>query len=142
MVDIYFSDLKRIKVYQLPILPEVMPELSKSAKNEEFETFNNGVYNLIGSMGLVTFSIDSFLPEFGDKYEFAKSKIDPYLLINMWSGAMRDKIPIRCIMQRGEKSNNTEIINWMVTVESMVWFENRVGDIKYTVDFKEYRAIV
>ena len=138
MADIYFSDLNRTQVYRLPIIPEEMPDLSKSAKNEEFETFDNGTYNFLNTVGLVTFSIDCWLPQHANKYSFAKSQIDPYLLINLWSGAMVNKTPLRCIMERGQ---NNEILNWMVTVENMNWHENKVGDIKYKIDLKEYRSV-
>lgn len=141
IASIYFSDLARKKVIELPILPETMPELSKSSKNEEFETFNNGMFNLLGTVGLVTFSIESFLPEYADKYKWAKSQIDPYTLINLWSLAETNKTPIRCVMQRNSNNKNPEILNWMVSVESMTWFERGNSDIKYTVSFKEYRVI-
>ena len=141
IASIYFSDLERKKVIELPFLPETMPELSKSAKNEEFETFNNGMFNLLGTVGLVTFSIDSLLPEYAGKYKHAKSQIDPYTLINLWSLAMANKTAIRCIMQRNNNNKNPEILNWMVSVEAMTWFESRNGDIKYNVSFKEYRVI-
>ncbi len=143
MADIYFSSLDRKEVYRLPALPQDMPELTRTAKNEEFESYDNGTYNLLGNVGLATFSLDSWLPEFPGKYKWAKSQINPYLLINLWHGAMVNKKPIRCIMERGKNPNNIseEILNWLVTVESMSWNENTLRDVKYKVDFKEYRDI-
>lgn len=141
IADIYFSDLKRTTVYRLPIIPETMPELSVAAKNEEFETFDNNTFNFIGNTGLVSFSIDSFLPEKADKYKWAKSQMAPYLLINLWRGAMATKVPLRCIMERGDASNPFVILNWMVTIESMSWYEDKVGDVKYKIDCKEYREV-
>ena len=141
MADIFFTDLDRKAIHQLPILPEVMPQLSESSENEEFRSYDNGTYNLLGNVGLTTFSISSFLPQYAGKYNFAKSKIDPYLLINMWRSAMKYKIPLRCIMQRDKKSSNPEILNWTVTVESLTWGENKVYDIEYQVSFKFYKVI-
>lgn len=138
MADIYFSDLSRTTVYQVPILPEEMPELSKNGKNEEFETFDDGTYNFLEKPGLVTFSIESFLPEYANKYSFAKSQMDPYLLINLWNNAMENQTPLRCIMERGDSS---QILNWMVTVENMTWHEDTVGDVQYKIDLKQYRSV-
>lgn len=137
-MDIYFSTLDRSEVYKLPVLPVDMPDLSKSAKNEEFETYDDGNYNLIGNVGLVSFSIERFLPALKNNYPFVKSKFNPYLLINLWSKAMEVKKPVRIIMYRNDKS---EILNWLVTVESMSWHEDKVGDVKYRIDLKEYREI-
>lgn len=139
MPAIYFSDKNRTEVYQVPILPEDMPELNKTAKNEEFDTFDDGVYNFLGNVGLVTFSIDSFLPEYAGKYSWAQSQIDPYKLVNLWSYAMEKQQPLRCVMERTRQGQNSEILNWLVSVENMSWYTKRNGDIKYKADFKEYR---
>jgi hypothetical protein len=142
-VDIYFSNLNRTEIYKLPCLPEAMPELSKSSKNEEFETYNEGVYNIIGNKGLTSFTIDCWLPEYPNKYKWAKSQINPYLLINMWEAAMTTKKPLRCIMVRGENKNNISpiILNWMVTVENYTQQIDGFNDIKYKLDLKEYRSL-
>ncbi|MEY8001619.1 hypothetical protein AB8U03_15725 [Clostridium sp. Mt-5] len=141
-MDIYFSDLDRTQVYQLPILPTDMPELSKSTKNEEFESYQDGVYNVIGNVELTTFPIDCWLPEYAGKYNWAKSQINPYLLINLWNNAMITKKPLKCVMSRGQNKNNisSEILNWSVTIEDMNWYPEKNGDIKYKIDCKEYRS--
>jgi hypothetical protein len=142
MADIYFSDLNRKTVYQLPILPEDMPELSISTDNEEFETFNSGTYNFLNMQGLTTFSVESFLPSYAGKYSFAKSKIDSYTLINFWNSAMTNKTPIRCIMDKNLNSNtNLQIVNMMVSVEGLTYHEDTVGDVYFKLDLKEYRSV-
>lgn len=142
MADIYFSSLDRKEVYSLPVLPKEFPELSRSAKNEEFESYNDGVFNLIGNMGLYTFSLEGFLPALDKKYTFARSKFNPYLLINLWAGAMAKKTPIRVVMNRKQGLGlPIEAVNMMVTVESMAHNEDKVHDVKYKVSFKEYREL-
>lgn len=138
-MDIYFSTLDRTELYQLPVIPAEMPELSKNAKNEEFEGLTQ-TYNILGNVGLVTFSLDCFLPAYAGKYthKWCKSQINPYLIINLWSNAMINKTPIKCIMLRDDGS---EILNWQVSVENMQWHPDQTGDIKYKVDFKEYIPI-
>lgn len=139
MADIYFSDINRTQIYRLPILPQEMPELETEANNEGFETFDNGIYNILGNKGLVQFTIESFIPGKGHDYPFAKAKYDnPYDLINLWHGSMIRKTPVRCIMYR---DNKTEILNWLVSIESLKWHEDEVGDIKYSLTCKEYRQV-
>lgn len=143
-MDIYFGTADGSETYQVPIPPTDMPELSKSSKNEEFESYQDGNYSIIGNVSLTTFTIDSWLPEYPNKYSYARSQINPYLLINMWSNAMDKKIPLNCIMLRGKNVNNIspEILNWFITVESMSWYPDKTKDIKYKVSFKEYRSPV
>ena len=135
-MDIFFSSLDRSQVYKLPIIPENMPELSKSAKNEEFEG-DGQTYNILGNVGLVTFTIDSWMPEYAGKctQSYCKSQINPYLIINLWSQAMIDKKPIRCVQTRNDGS---EILNWLVSVENMSRYPRQNEDIKYKIEFKEY----
>lgn len=141
MADIFFTTLDRSEVYQLPVLPKDFPELSRSNKNEEFET-NDGVYNLIGNMGLVSFSLESFLPAINKKYPFAKSNINPYTFINLWVGAMANKKPLRIIMNRNKNSNlPEEAVNMLITIESMSHYENKVGDVQFKLELKEYKEI-
>ncbi|MGE4272057.1 MAG: hypothetical protein AB7E31_04205 [Desulfitobacterium sp.] len=143
MADIFFATTDRSSVYQLPVLPAQFPELSRSASNEEFETFDNGTYNLIGNVGLVSFTLDGFLPAMTKRYTFARSKINPYTLINLWARAMADKKPLRVIMNRNRGLGlPEEAVNMMVTVESMSHYEDRVGDVVYSLSLKEYRELV
>lgn len=140
-MDIFFSTLDRNEVYRLPMVPENSPELSKSAKNEEFESFNKGTFNLLGNAGLKTFSIDSFLPEFAGKYNWAKSQVNPDLIINLWEKAMDNSMPIRCVITRKKRKNTTsqEFLNSAVTVENLSYYIEKNNDIKYKVDCKEYK---
>ena len=135
-MDIFFSSLDGSQVYKLPIIPENMPELSKTAKNEEFEG-DAQTYNILGNCGLVTFSIDSWMPEYAGKYtqSWCKNQINPYLIINLWSHAMVDRKPLRCVQTRNDGS---EILNWLVSVENMSWYPRQNKDIKYKAEFKEY----
>ena len=142
IANIYFSDLERTTIIELPILPTEMPDLFRAAKNEEFETFNNGTFNILGKMGLISFTLNSFLPAYANKYSWAKSQVNPYSLINLWARNMSLKTPIRIVINRGERKDlPSELLNLAVSVESMNWHEDRTGDVKYTVNFKQYRSI-
>ncbi len=136
--DIYLSDLTRKTVLRLPILPPEMPTITKASKNEEFETFNNGTFNIIGDTGLMTFTLESWLPALRNKYPFAKVKnINPYKYIDLVNVAMRDKKPLRVIILRGD---GTYVINNTFSVESFEYHENRIGNFQFTISFKQWRG--
>ncbi|EQC1537552.1 hypothetical protein [Clostridium botulinum] len=140
MANIYFSTLDRKQLYELPILPEEMPELQKSAKNETFETFNNGEYNFLGKSSLISFNLESWLPAYPNKYRWAKSQINPYLLINMWNIAMDTEKPLRVVINRNKNTFlPQELLNWMVSVENISWHELTNGDVAYKLELKQYR---
>lgn len=135
--DIYLSDMERKTVLQLPILPEEMPSLTQGAKNEEFETYSNGTYNLIGTASLIEFPLECWLPGKGKNYSFQRVKnIDPHDYINLINLAMNNKKPLRIVMVRGD---GTFIINTTFSVESFVWHEDKMGDYQYSVSFKQWR---
>ena len=61
-MDIYFKSSDGKESYQLPIPPKDMPEIQRSSKNEEFESYQDGNYSLLGNVTLNTFSIESCMP--------------------------------------------------------------------------------
>lgn len=135
--DIYISDMERKKVLQLPIIPEEMPSFSKSSSNEEFQTFSNGVYNIIGDVGLLEFTLESFLPGKGRNYPFQRVKnINPDEYIELINTAMIDKKPLRVLIVRGDGSFN---INNTFSIESFEWHDDKVGDYRYSIAFKQWR---
>lgn len=143
MADMFICSKDRKEVYKMPFLPESFPEFNRSAKNEEFETFNNGTYNILGDTGLMAFPLQGILPAYSTKYSFAKSKVKAYVIINFLARAMRDKYPIRIIVNRNPNPELPEqLLNMLVSVEEMTWGEDKVGDIHYNVSFKEYREYV
>lgn len=135
--DIYLSDIDRKTVLQLPILPEEIPSLTKSSKNEEFESFSNGTYNLIGDVGLIEFALECWLPGKGKNYSFQRVKnINPDDYIKLLDEAMNNKKPIRVLISRGD---GTFITNNTFSVESFEWHEDKIGDYPYSVQFKQWR---
>jgi hypothetical protein len=134
--DIYISDIDRKKVLQLPIIPEEMPSFSKSSSNEEFESFSDGKYNLIGDVGLLEFTLESYLPGKGKNYPFQRIKnINPDLYIDLINAAMINKKPLRVVIVRADSFN----INDTFSVESFEWHDDKVGDYQYSISFKQWR---
>jgi hypothetical protein len=135
--DIYLSDYERKTVLQLPILPEEMPPMSKASANEEFETYNNGKYNLIGDVGLIEFNLDCWLPGKGKNYSFQRVKnINPDDYVQLIDAAMLNKKPLRVVIVRGD---GTLINNTTFSVESFEWHEDKVCDYEYSISFKQWR---
>lgn len=137
--DIYLSSLDRKKVLQLPILPEQIPSLESSSKNEEFETFSDGTYNFIGSVGLLTFTLESWLPAKGRSYSFQRVKnINSDDYIQFIDIERLNKNPIRVVMAR---SDGSFILNNTFSIESFSWHENHQGDYEYSISFKQWREL-
>ncbi len=136
--DIYVSDAAKKKVLKLPVIPAEMPTLSRSSKNEEFETFNNGVYNIIGDAGPMEFTLESFLPGKDKKYPFSKVKnVNPDAYINLINAAAKNKKPIRVVIVRG---NGTFVVNGTFSVESFEYHEDKTGDYQYSLSLKQWRT--
>jgi hypothetical protein len=80
------------------------------------------------------------LPAYPNKYRWAKSQINPYLLINMWNIAMDTEKPLRIVINRNK--NNflpQELLNWLVSIENISWHELTNGDVAYKLELKQYR---
>lgn len=138
--DIYFASYKNgdiDEIYQIPILPEKMPELTKASNNDVFETYNDGYYPLLGNAELVTFTLESFFPALDKEYPFWRGeRVAPANYINFFSKAQRDKKPIRYVFGG---QDGRALADEYFTVESFKWYIDKVGDVQYSVDFKQYR---
>lgn len=143
MADIFFSTLDRSQVLQMPWIPKDFPEMQKTAKNEEFETFNNGVFNFMGNASLTTFTLAGKMPGSYGKYSFQKGNNHAVELYNLWRGAMFYKIPLRVLMLRGETGNVDvdEYYNGIITLESVSWKLDKQLDYDYSINCKEYKEI-
>lgn len=126
-------------VYRLPVLPEKMPELSKSANNDTFETYNDGYYPLLGNVELTTFTLESFFPGVGKNYPFTKPDVRPPIeYINFFQNALKNKMPIRYIFAG---SDYTALVDDFFTVESFKWYVDKAQDVQYSLELKQYRKV-
>lgn len=135
--DIYISDKDRKKVLQLPVIPAEMPTFSKASKNEEFETYDNRIFNIIGDVGLTEFALESFFPAKSKNYSFQRVKnVDPYIYIDFINLSMINKKPVRVVITR---SDSTYVVNDTFAIESFEYHEDKIGDFQYTLNFKLWR---
>lgn len=133
MAEIYLSSSDRGRVYALPFLPESFPDLSRSANNEEFETYDSGTYNILGAPGLMEFTLEGVLPM--QSYPFAKSRVKASAIISLLEKAMKRKKPVRIVFA-GKLRRSL-----LASVENLSYHENKVGNIAYSAAFKEYRRV-
>jgi hypothetical protein len=135
--SIYISDTAKKTVIQLPVIPAEMPSFSKASKNEEFETFANGIYNIIGDVGLTEFTLESFFPAINKSYSFQNVKnVNPYTYIDFINLSMISKTPIRVVIVR---SDGTYVVNNTFSIESFEYHEDKKGDFPYTISLKQWR---
>lgn len=134
--NIIFSANNNEEIMILPVVPEI--EIDKPQNNERFETLNNGTLNLIGDIGLRSFSITSKFP--GQEYSWLKpgSLAEPFKYVDFFNKWRDKKVPLRVITS---KPDGTEWFNMAVLIDD---FKSKVrtnGDVDYTLDVSEYTFI-
>ncbi len=147
IADIYVCKIDRKKVWQFPTLPEEFPVISLPSKNEEFSTFNNGDFNLLNGVGLITFSMGFMLPL--HQYNFNKCDFNnTQNIINLLMTSQIEKFPIRIIFRGNEKQSdisatagNDDFSNILVSVEKFEYYFDKNLDVVFQGEFKQYRAV-
>lgn len=134
--DIYICKNDNSVIYQLPVIPEKLPELSKAISNEEFETWWNGRYNFIEKPGLLEFTLQCWLPRKGRTYNFLKSTITADDVIPLIETARDNAEPIRIIICCDD---GTLYVNDSFCIESFSYYVNFEGDYDYSLSVKQYR---
>lgn len=136
-MDIVFSANNNEEVKILPIIPEEL-EIDIPRKNDEFETVNNRILNLIGNRELKTLNISSFFPL--KKYEFIKkgASKNGWDYVNFFNKWANEKMPIRIVITNND---NVTMLNMACTVENFKYGIDKAGDIKYSLDLKEYTFV-
>lgn len=126
------------EIFVLPIVPPGI-ELANPNKNEEFETINNGVLNLIGDEGLRTLSISSNFLLFETSWKKKGSTADGWKYVEFFNKWKKARVPIRII---ATSNSGKEIFNIAATIENFNYNLNKPENlINYTLDLKEYRFV-
>lgn len=132
--DIYIADYKKTKILKLPIIPSELPAISKTIKNEEFETYFNGTFNFIEKAGLNTLTLDSWLPT--KDYSFAKSSYKANDFITLINNAIDNTEAIQVVILN---TNGSTYVNDKFSIESFQYHVNKRGDYAYSLGLKQYR---
>lgn len=133
---IYISDYKKKKVYELPILPENMPEKTVSVSVNEFRTANKGSYAVIGQKGLASMELSPILPGIGKKRTYYLSNVTGKQVIKLIKNAIDKKEPIRLTIARSDGSCFT---NTTYAVTSFSYHEMRNTDFAVTLSLIQWR---
>jgi hypothetical protein len=137
MNSIIFSVNNNAEIKVLPVVPSDI-EIKQGQNNEEFSTLNNGVLNLIGDLGLITLSISSIL--LNQDYAFAKknSSSDAWSYVDFFTKQRKARIPLRLVMLTDDQK---EVLNIACTIDNFSHAEMKNGDIRYSLEIKEYRFV-
>lgn len=123
---------------EFPLLPEKI-EVNESGNSKSYEISKLGEINVIKSKKLSEISFESFFPAHWfpacNVEEGALFKPSHYIVdkITKWRDS---KQPMRLVFTGGPMN-----INMPVSIEKFTWSEEggAVGDIKYSISFKEYK---
>lgn len=137
--NIYFANKDRTKILQLPIPLSKLPTIQRSSKNEEFETYSDGTYNLIGAVGLAVVEFDFWLTPKNKNYNFAKVKdINPDEYVQFLDAERLYKRPIVLVIAREDKSY---YINDTFSIDKFDWYEDKIGRYMCSISLKQWREL-
>lgn len=122
----------------IPIVPSKLPEINVPQANDTFNAIT-GDLNIIGVMGLRTFTLSSFFPV-DKQYHFrrAGSLTDGNKYVEFFNKYRTELIPLRVIMAYDD---GAEMLNMACTIDNFVYYLDAANDISYTLDCREYKFI-
>ncbi|WP_432408562.1 hypothetical protein [Wukongibacter sp. M2B1] len=125
------------EVLIFPVIPNDI-EVSTPQSNEEFQTINSGILNLIGDIGLRSLSIASIFPTHDYNWLKAGSSSNGWEYVDFFEKWRKEKVPIRIIIALKDGS---EWLNMACTIDNFTYGIMRNEDIRYTLDLKEYTFV-
>lgn len=138
-MKISFASQDRKIFVQLPIVQDDLT-WGHGMNNQTFETIQHGEINLPGTKQLIAFTINSFFPNnetTAKRYKFTKSYYSAESLVNQFQVWRNNRVPIRCVIT--SKAGRT-LLNILVLIENFERGMDRVSDVPYTLELKEYRG--
>lgn len=127
-----YNNNEEIKTF--PVVPNDI-EIERPQNNEEFETINSGTINLIGDAGLRTLEINSIFPNQAYTWLKRGSSSDGWSYVDFLEKIQDKKIPCRIVMG---KHDGSEWINMACSIEKFTHGIMLNGDIRYSLELKEY----
>lgn len=138
-MKVSFASQDRKIFIELPIIPEDIT-WGNGMNNQTFETIAHGEINLSGTRQLIAFSLSSFFPNNETKakyYKFTKSKYSAEGLVWQFQKWRDDRVPIRCVIT---SKSGRSLLNILMLIEGFERGMDRVSDVPYKLDVKEYRG--
>lgn len=135
LARIYVSFNNQAEVTELPILPEEL-EVTEKSDNKNHVLQNVGEITMINTCKQPTLKLEGVFPcEYSPHVtsEILKDPIDYIDALKRWRDS---KKPMRLVV-----TGLAFDVNWPCTIESLSYTEEggAVGDIYYSIEFKEYR---
>lgn len=138
-MDIWLSVNNREEVMRIPVMPSSF-SVSKTYKNETFETVSGKEILLMGPEALKTISWESFFPAEKNRERYAQSEYirnrdmwgwDYIYTLDTWR---QRKLPIRLIITYEHEDTP---VNIAVAAESLSYEVGTDGDLRYSVSFRQ-----
>jgi len=132
-MNITLSDVNGDQVLIVPIVPPNIPILQPT-KNTTFESLRGDI-NIIGIKGLREFGWDSFFPN--QDYSFAKtgSCTNGWDYVDFLNNYIDLGLPIRLAVTTETKQT---VLNMLASIDKFDYSLDAIGDIAYSIGFKEF----
>lgn len=135
LYKIYISNSDQSEAFELPVLPEEI-SITEKSNNKNHTLQNLGEITIINTVKLGSFKIKGLLPTNTDPYISSRILKQPIEYIDLLKKWRDSKKPLRIVI-----AGTAFPFTWACTLESLTYKEvaGEVGDIYYSIDFKEYR---
>lgn len=135
LARIYVSFNNQAEVIELPILPEEL-EINEKSDNKNHVLQNIGEITIINTCKEPTLKLEGVFPAEDSPHvtsEILKDPVDYIDALKRWRDSNK---PMRLVV-----TGLAFDVNWPCTIESLSYREEggAVGDIYYSIEFKEYR---
>lgn len=135
LAKIYLSFNNQEESFEFPVLPEEV-EIKEKGNNKSHVIQNIGEVTTINRVKAYTLTLKGFFPMEKGPYVTSKYLLQPSVYIKKMKRWRDTGRPVRLVI------TGTSIdLSWACTIEDLSYKEKAgaVGDIEYTISFKEYR---
>lgn len=137
-LDIIFSVNNNEDSVVIPIVPSKLPEIDVPQQNDTFKAIT-GDLNIIGPMGLRSFTLTSFFPV-NKKYPYrrAGSLSNGTQYVDFFNKYRAALVPLRVVMAYNDGS---ELLNMACTIDDFRYYLDAANDISYSLSCREYKFV-
>lgn len=135
LARIYLSFNNQAESFEFPVLPEEV-EIKESGNNKSHILQNIGEITVINTVKAPTLKLEGFFPMHSGPYITSKYLLKPNEYIEKIKRWRDTGKPVRLVI-----TGTSVELSWACTIEDFSYKEKAgaVGDIEYTISFKEYR---
>lgn len=135
LAKIYLSFNNQAEAFEFPVLPEEV-EIKESGNNKSHILQNIGEITVINTVKAPTLKLEGFFPINSGPYVTSKYLLKPNEYIEKIKRWRDTGKPVRLVI-----TGTSVDLSWACTIEDFSYKEKAgaVGDIEYTISFKEYR---